>query len=228
MLLKTSISNILIHTDDWFAGRLAKFTSSEFHFLMGPKGLGEGGESYIYRKVGEEMTGRPCRREITTEATEHGHEFEPENLKKFGKKMGIDFLVTQKLIVPPNSRMGSTPDGLIVLNESIDELSYNVSTVEAKCPPSYDAYIRLWRCKTPEEVKAASKIYYWQVIHQMYVADCLKGYLSIYHPFFKAGSLNIVEFKKIDLVTEFKLLAERGRMAIQMFDQVRDEMLSAA
>jgi len=227
MLLKSSISQIVIHSDDWFAGRLAKFTSSEWHFLMGAKGLGDTGLKYIYRKVGEELTGMPCRKEISTEATEHGHLYEPENLLKFGQKMSIDFLVTQKLIVPINSRFGSTPDAIIVLNESVDKLSYNVSTVEAKCPSSYDAYITLWKCKTPDDVKRVDPKYYWQVLHQMMVCDCLKGYLSIYHPFFKAGQLNIIEFKKIDLIQDFKLMSERGKLAVEIFESTRNEMMAA-
>ncbi len=227
MLLKSSITNILIHSEDWFSGRLAKFTSSEWHFLMGAKGLGETGLKYIYRKIGEELTGIPCRKEISTEATEHGHQYEPENLLKFGQKMGIDFLVTQKLIVPVNGRIGSTPDAIWVLNESEDKLSYNVCTVEAKCPPSYDNYIGLWKCKTPADVKKFEPKYYWQVLHQMMVCDCLRGYLSIYHPHFKVGQLNVIEFRKIDLVPEFKLMAERSKEALEIFESTRNEMMAA-
>lgn len=227
MLLKSAITNIAIHSDDWFAGRLAKITSSEFHFLMGEKGIGSTGENYIYRKVGEELTGIPCRKEITTDATEHGHLYEPDNIRLFGQRMGLDFLVTQKLIVPEGRREGSTPDAIWIISESGNELSYNVSTVEAKCPTAYDNYIRLWNCKTPEQVKAVNKIYYWQVLHQMRTCDCLKGYLSIYNPFFKVGNLNIVEFKKIDLVSEFKLMNSRVIEAEAIFVQQRDKMLAA-
>jgi len=227
MLPKSSISQIAIHSDEWFAGRLAKFTSSEFHFLMGEKGLGQAGMNYIYRKVGEELTGLPCRREISTEATEHGNLYEPENLRKFGEKMGLDFLVTQKLIVPQESRHGSTPDGLIVHSEAMDGLCYNVSTVEAKCPLSYDAYIRLWKCRTPQNVKDENRIYFYQILHQMWVCNALRGYLTGYHPFFKSGQLNVVEFRKVDLVPEFKTLTQRATEAQKIFEETRNEMLAA-
>jgi hypothetical protein len=226
MLLKSQISDIAIHSDDWFAGRLAKFTSSEFHFLMGTDGIGSAGTNYIYRKVGEELTGIPCRKEISTEATEHGLEYEPENLREFGKKMGIEFLVTQKLIIDPNGRVGSTPDAIWPIKERIDQTGWDVYNVEAKCPTAYDNFIHLWNCETPADVKKKNKIYYWQVLHQMKVCGALKGYLSIYNPFFKAGKLNIVEFRQIDLVTEFTLMEKRTQEAIKIFTEQRDKMIN--
>ncbi len=227
MLLKSQISNVLMHSEDWFAGRLAKITSSEFHYLMAEKGLGSAGMNYMYRKVGEELTGIPCRDEISTRATEHGQEYEQENLKAFHQKMGVEFLVTQKLILDPNGRVGSTPDGIWVIKERLDESAYDVFTVEGKCPISYDAFIRLWNCKTPADIKAESRPYYFQVLHQMKVAGALRGYLSIYHPHFKAGKLNIIEFRKIDLVPEFTLMEQRTQEAIKIFTEQRDKMIAA-
>lgn len=228
MLNKTHISNIVIHSDEWFAGRLAKFTSSEWHYLMGSKGLGDAGYRYIWRKVGERLTGVPCRKEITTEQTEWGHIYEPENLRNFGKKMGLEFLVTQKLIVnpAPDTMEGSTPDAIWVINESVDKSSYNVSTIEAKCPPTFDNYIELWNCETPEQVKKISSAYYWQVLHQIRACDCLKGYLSIYHPQFHAGELNVIEFKKVNLVPEFSLMEARSKEACQIFDDQIQKMIT--
>lgn len=227
MLLKNFITDAVAQSDDWFNSRLSKFTSSEYHFLMAPKGIGVAAMNYIYRKVGERLTGVPCRKEIFTSATEHGHEYEPENLKMFGREMGLEFLVTQKLITDPTpgSMFGSTPDAIWVLNESVDKTMYNVSTVEAKCPVAYDRFIELWNCDTPEHIKKVEPIYYFQVLHQMKMCDALKGYLSIYNPFFKAGQQNIIEFKKIDLVPEFTLMEQRGKEACQIFDLQVEKML---
>lgn len=225
MLLKSSISNISIYSDEWFVNRLAKFTSSEFYLLMGEKGIGDTGRNYIYRKLGEELTGIATKKEVSTEATEHGNMYEMENLQEFGKAMKIDFLVTQKLISPIDSRYSSTPDALIVDSETPDKVGYNVYTVEAKCPLSYDGYIKLWKCKTPQQLKQESKQYYYQVLHQMYVCDSLRGYLSVYHPNFKVGKLNIIEFKRTELTNEFKLIKERTEQAIRIFEETRNEMI---
>lgn len=231
MLLKSQISDCLIHSDTWFQNRLAKITSSEFHYLMAEKGIGQTGTNYMYRKCGEEMTGIPCRNEISTAATEHGLEYEPENLREFGKKMGIDFLATQKLILDPNGRVGSTPDAIWILNPEAylkyESDKINVATVEAKCPTAYDAFIRLWNCQTPADVKAESRPYYFQVLHQMKVCGALTGYLSVYNPFFKAGKLKIIQFKMIDLVKEFTLMEQRTQEAIKIFTAQRDKMIAA-
>jgi len=235
MLKKESITPVIMGTDEWFAGRLGRFTSSEIYHLMGAKGIGEGGLSYIYRKVGEELSGLPCRREISTEATEHGNVYETENLRKFGQKKGLEFLLVQTLIKPPNSRHASTPDALIDYGESQDCTERNVHTVECKCPLSFDGYIRLWKCKTPAQVKKEYQQYYWQVLHQMFVADALVGYLSIYHPNFKAGNLNIVTFNKMEIIkstmvgdtNDFKLLNQRCTEAFRIFEETRTEMINS-
>ena len=158
MLLKSKISEHQLSLDPllnekYFAAKLGKFTSSEFHYLMAEKGIGSAGLNYIYRKVGEVMTGLPARADISTAATEHGLTYEREGLIKFGEKMGLQSLLVQRLILSDDGYCGGTPDGLIVLNESIDKLSYNVQPAEIKCPLSFDGYIRLWKCKTPEDLK---------------------------------------------------------------------------
>ena len=229
MLLKTKISDLQISLDPalnekYDAAKLGKFTSSEFHYLMGEKGIGQAGMNYIFRKVGETMTGMKSRQDISTPATEHGLTYEREGLIKFGKQMGLESLLVQRLIIDEDGYCGGTPDGLIVLGESVDKLSYNVQTVEIKCPLSFDGYIRLWKCKTPEDLKKEERPYFYQCLHQMHLADCLVGWFICYHPFFKSGQMNIIEFRKINLVPEFKLIAERKLQAIEIFNSTIKEL----
>jgi len=198
MLLKSKISEHQISLDPvlnekYNLAKLWKFTSSEWHYLMGEKGLGSAGLNYIYRKVGERMTGMKSRADVSTPATEHGLTYEREGLIKFGKQMGLESLLVQRLILDEDGYCGGTPDGLIVLNESIDKLSYNVQTVEIKCPLSFDGYIRLWKCKTPEDLKKEAREYYFQCLHQMSLCDCLHGYFICYHPFFKSGQIIFIK-----------------------------------
>ena len=226
MLLKSNISKIEVHSEEWHSGRLAKFTASEMHNLMGEKFFTTGAKSYIYRKVGEEMTGIPCRDEVDTPATRHGLIHENEAIRKYGQSVGLEFVIVQKLIFSPDGRCGCTPDFLIVHNESEDKLSYNVSTGEVKCPPTFDAYISLFMCDSPEDVLAYSKAYFWQVIDQMDNCDALRGYLVVYHPDFRAGNMKVIEFRKINLVKYFVLLKERKAMAIQKFEEVRNCLIN--
>jgi hypothetical protein len=227
MLLKTNITDIQIHSPEWFQGRLAKFTASEWYAFMGDKFLTTGAKSYIYLKVGEELTGISSKEEVDTKGTEHGKMYEEEGIRAAGSEMGWEFVVTQKLITEKDSRYGCTPDFLLLLNESVDKKMWNVITGEVKCPASYNAFIKLALCQTPLEILAAEPRYFWQVCMQMKLCDALRGYLIIYHPFFKVGGLNIIEFRKIELMPQFKLLEERMKLAEQEFDRVRTFLMNS-
>lgn len=237
MLLKSKISQHSLSLDPllnekYKAAKYGLFTSSEFHFLCAEKGLGAVGRNYIYRKVGEVMTGMPCRPDISTIATEHGLNYEREGLTVFGEKMGLSQLLVQRLILDGDGRTGGTPDGLIVLGESIDGLSLNVQTCEIKCPISFDGYIRLFKCKTPDDLKAESRPYYFQVLHQMELCGALDGWFIVYHPFFKSGQMNIIPFNKVQITknvkigekSDFKIMAERKAEAIQIFNDTINEL----
>lgn len=237
MLQKSRISKIKVYSEEWFSARLGKFTSSEISFIMGEKFDTLGCYSYIYRKVGEFMSGQAIKVEIENDYTRWGALHEAEAIRKFGKHFGLDFIVCQQLITEENSRFGSTPDGLIVHRESLDGLQYEVSTLEVKCPPTFQNYIPLALCKTPQDVKKVNSQYYWQVLDQMDNCDALMGYFVIYHPDLKKGNMNIVEFRKMQptgivfgkeipypLVSDIKLLKERKKMAEQKFSIVKEEL----
>jgi len=240
MLLKSKISEHSLSLDPtlndvYNKAKLGKFTSSEWHYLMGEKGIGATGLSYIYRKVGESLTGLPARQDISTAATEHGLTYEREGLIKFGESEGLQSILVQRLILDDDGMCGGTPDGLIVLGESQDQLSYNVKTVEIKCPYSFDGYIRAWKCKTPAALKKEKPDWYWQVIHQMELCNALEGFFITYHPFFQAGQMNVIKFNKVEIVSnvkigetnDFKLLNQRKQEAIKIFEETRNEMLAA-
>lgn len=227
MLKKDRISGITIFSEEWQNNRLGKFTSSRIHALVADKPYSKGFMSYIYQKVGEELTGKQIyENEPETDAMQWGIENEPIALQKFGKVKGLDFLVVQQLIIVPDTRYMGTPDALIVMNESVDQSAYNVATVEVKCFPSFQSYVTLALCKTPSDVKKAFPYVYWQIIDQMLICDCLNGYCVAYHPQFRAGNLNIVEFRKIELIEDFKFLNERKKMATEKFDEIRTQMIA--
>jgi hypothetical protein len=226
MLKKTNITKIEIFSPEWHQFRLGRITSSAVHCLMWERGNGDGAISYIYQKVGEELTGLAAMNEIDTDATRWGLQYENEAIEKFGKAKGLEFIVTQKIIGDPDERFSSTPDGIWVHNESTDANHYNVSTLEVKCPPTYNAYIGLCLCETPQDLKIENKQYYWQVIDQMLVCDALYGYFIAYHPSFSAGNMQIIEFRKLHLMEEFKALKKKKEWALEKFNETRTKMLS--
>lgn len=233
MLQKNRISKVKIHSYEWHQNRLAKFTSSEIHFLMGGSAM-----AYVRRKVGEELTGKPAKGEIDTEGTRWGSFYEAEAIEKFGREKGLEFLIVQQLICEPNNgRFGGTPDALIPIRESPDGTEYEVETVEVKCPFTFDAYLLLFECETPKDLKDAKKEYYWQVLDQMDLCGCLVGHFVVYHPDFKRGNMKVLRIdamqptvtdkgKTFPIYEDLKLLRSKKKWAEEEFDRLRSKLMS--
>jgi hypothetical protein len=229
MLKITHISQIEIYSQEWDEIRLGRFTSSKASSLMGDKILTQDAISYIDQKVGEELTGYSTATEdeqIDDENTQWGNEWEPAAIRKFGEIKGIEYLVTRRVICDPATRFSSTPDGIWVHNKSLDGLEYNVSTLEVKCPRKFARYSLLWRCKTPADLKKASSKYYWQTVDQMDNCDSAVGYFGAFHPKYPEGAnIRIIQFNKMDLWDDFKLLKERKKLAVAKFEELRRDFL---
>lgn len=225
MLLKSKITNIEMLSDAWKQNRLTLFTSSKWHLLMGEKGLGIQGMSYIRSKVAEALTGMSSEQEFETEWTIHGNMYENEGIQKVMALKGWEFVIIQKLIHEKGSKTSSTPDFIVPTAESEDKTAYAVETGEIKCFQG-DSHIKCAVCSTPEELKEVNKQVYWQVIHQMKECDSLKGYAVFYNPYFKQGGLRIIEFRKVNLINDFKLLVERERLALSIFESTLNKMKS--
>ncbi len=230
MLKKENISNIEIYSDEWHQHRLGKFTSSRIHSIMGETINTSGFLTYVDQKVGEEITGHTTAydEEIEDENTAWGRQYEPFAVNKFGVLHKVQFLVTQKMIYAPNTRFSSTPDGIWVHGEAINQLEYNVSTLEVKCPRKYHRFNKLYRCLTPQDLYKIDKIYFWQVIDQMDNCDSALGYFCAYHPLYPEWcNFRVIEFRKIDLWDSFKLLKERKKVAEQKFHEFKAIFLAA-
>lgn len=229
MLKKSHISSIQIYTTDWDEARKGRFTSSKMSNLTGEKLYSDGAMSYLYQKVGESVTGKVATEDeqIEDENTEWGRTYEPMAINTFGKHMGIEFLVTQKLIMNPEGRFSSTPDAIWVHGESVlksDE--YNVSTLEVKCPRKFPRFIPLHQCKTPADLKKYSKHYYWQTIDQMHQCDSATGYFMCFHPLFPEGkNFRIIQFNKVELWDDFKFLTQRKKIYEDKFWELRMDYL---
>jgi len=233
MLNKAHISKIKPMSDEWMVARRGKLTSSENHNLASDKFMTVGCRNYIYRKVGELLTNVTATSDLSTEATIHGLITEAEAVQKFARVYKFQYIICQQLISIPGTKYGSTPDGIIVLNESLDEQMYNVRTVEVKCPFTYANYIALALCKTPQDLKAENKEYYWQVLDQMDNCDCMHGYFVAYHPDFKSGNFHVIEFRKMQptgmetgkiiqfpISKDMAFLKERKQMASAKMDEI--------
>jgi len=240
MLNKAHISKIKPMSDEWMLARRGKLTSSENHFLVSDKFMTTGCRSYLFRKVGEMLTNVTASSgDLNIEATIHGLMYEAEAVQKFAQVYGFKYIICQQLIAIPGTKYGSTPDGIIVMNESLDEQMYNVRTVEVKCPMTYANFIILTTCKTPQDLKAENREYYWQVLDQMDNCDSMHGYFIAYHPDFKAGNFHVIEFRKMQpegveqgkpvkfpISKDLAFLKGRKKMASDKMDEVYLDLCS--
>jgi hypothetical protein len=224
MLKKEHITRITIYSDLWFSERLGMFTASDNFKLMGEKWPSDGALSYVYEKVGEELSGVSAGKTIETEATIHGTQYEPEAIELFKKSADYEYITVQNMVSVPHTRFSCTPDFIIPV--SVTDEGYRVKTGEVKCPLNHDRYIELALCKTPEELKKVSKKYYWQVLFQMDTCDAMDGIFLCYNPFFRTGKMNIIEFRKALLLNDFKLIKERKAKAIELFEDVRERLMN--
>ncbi len=147
---------------------------------MGEKEFTIGALSYIYEKIGEEISGVPAKTEVETEGTRWGLINEADGTRKLGEQLGVEFLVTQTLITIPGTRFGSTPDAIWPIKKYGD--AWDVETGEVKCYPSYSRMVACMLCNTPQEIKKIDPGAYFQVLDQMDMCDCMRGNLFYYHP----------------------------------------------
>jgi hypothetical protein len=227
MLKKEQISRIKIYSEEWHRFRIGKLTSSRWHTQMTEKPLDKGALTYLYQKVGEILTGQTSAEEseIENENTVWGLTNEPLATSLFAKIKQVQFITNQNIIFSLDGYLSSTPDAIWIHNESMNQQEYNVSTLEVKCPCQYHRYIKLYECRTPEQLKKYEKMYYWQVLHQMMLCDSAVGYFMAFHPMFPEKSNNrIIQFNKIELWDDFKLMIQRKDAAIKKLTDIISDM----
>jgi hypothetical protein len=146
--------------------RRGKATSSEFHKLMGIKGLGKTGDTYALEKAIEIVFGidedeRPPNYDMSI-----GIEREPLAFDFFKEKIALEFgTVELSEFIALGNNQGGTPDGIV----------NGKYPLETKCPQSkkYFSILRLGKDAIDED---------WliQLNHQMLLLGVGKGYFNIF------------------------------------------------
>lgn len=205
---------------------------------MGKEGIGEMGMAYIRSRVFESLSGVPSEQDILNESIASGLIYERTAIEHVKRIKGFEFVATQVFIEGAEPNESTTPDGLVIRKESVDELHYEVSTVETKAF-NVDRHMKCVECETPQDVKKEDPKSYWQVIHQLYCVDALNGYLAYYHPDLPidAGGIRIIEFRKMQqlqekgktiypIVNDLSELKIRKQRAISEFNILRHKLLN--
>ncbi len=223
MLDIKKISSLTPYSEEWFFHRLGYLTSSRISCICSDKGIGDGGMTYIRNKVYERITKKSTDKNISTEATVWGIHNEPFAIKAFQERFQIPIAIVDKHIVF-DDLFSSTPDALLIRDEKFltdKDGFYNCETLESKSYMTPSVHMEHVECKTPKDIRDINKPLYWQVISQMFFSDVIKGNAIFFHPDFPETSkyrLGHVQFKKIDLIADFKHFATRLEEARKIFN----------
>lgn len=227
MLKIEKISSIIPYSDEFWTSRIGRMTGCKISCLMGERGIGDGGMTYIRSKVGEKISGKTSEVNVITEGISHGIINEPISLKEYQRKYEVPIIITNKHLVE-NDHYAVTPDGLIILRDLGD--TYDCETLETKSFPTYATHIEHCECETALDIKKVNKQLYWQVIMQMFVADVLVGNACFFHPDFPETSklrMHRVTFRKVDLIGDFKIFKQRLEEAKNIFDTKYNNLKAA-
>lgn len=186
-------------TPEWFDLRKGKFTASEIHKLMGIKGIGKTGETYILEKVAEELgaTMPP----VSTYAMERGTNLEPYAKEHYSQAFNASVSPAEFIIAPWCDEAGASPDGIVTDWRDTTK----AKLIEIKCPLNPVVHLQNLLIKSADDLKALRPEYYYQVQMQMAVCNIpVCDFVSYYpeiDPDFRMISVTILmNDKDVDLM----------------------------
>lgn len=187
--------------------RVGKFTGSEVWKLMGAKGLGKTGETYIYEKVAEFLTGVPVKPEFQAASTQWGIDHESEAKDYFKAATGLTIINSETL---ENSQIAGTPDGIIKGNKI---------GFEIKCPFNSGNHLKNLLMSKELDLLDLHPEYYWQIVSYMWLTGFTKWKFCSYDPRFKDEKRMLI--LNIELIPEhLTLLQNRVIEAKLIFENI--------
>lgn len=144
--------------------RRGRATSSEFHKLMGEKGLGETGNTYALEKAIEIVFGVDEDEGYESYDMQRGTELEPLAFDYFKEKIELEFQsVSPGYFIELGNDQGGTPDGIVSFKFPL----------ETKCPKP-ENYFKILRYGLDK----VDKNWIIQLNHQMLLCGVGKGYFN--------------------------------------------------
>ena len=192
-------------TKEQKALRIGKFTGSEVHKLMGVKGFGKTGETYIFEKAAEFLTGQPNKDEFSSASTQWGIDHETEAMLYFESATGQKIIPGTTL---ENDYIAGTPDGLL------QDCGF-----EIKCPFNSGNHLKNLSMQKAEDLLDLRPEYYWQCITYMWLTDFSKWKFCSYDPRFKEEKRMLILNIELN-PTHLNLLKQRVTEAQLLFNNI--------
>jgi len=189
--------------------RIGMFSASGVYKLMGAKGLGKTGETYIHEKVAEYFTGQPATPDFSAASTAWGEKYEPEAKQHFTAATGIQlqYGITTKPEPVKNDLICGTPDDILVTDPK--------AGLEIKCPYNSGNHLQNLLLTCAEELLILRPEYFWQIYAYMWLHGVRNWKFCSYDPRFSEEKrmliLNITQddaamVSLVKRVTEAKLI----------------------
>jgi len=154
--------------------RCGKFSASSNSKLMGQKGLGKTGETYIFEVAAEILTGEKAVPEFTSAATSWGKDHELEAQLYFEAATSEKVSANQETIV--QNLVSGTPDGV---------LKDKAIGFEIKCPYNSTNHLKNLSMKDQYDLLSLRPEYYWQIVTYAYLLNIRDWKFCSYDPRFK-------------------------------------------
>lgn len=186
--------------------RCGNLCASSIYKIMNPKGIGKGGETYLWELIAERETGKN-KPVPTTHDMQWGIDQEPFAGKEYVKTTGEDLIQGESIT---KGSLVATPDFLHVDSED----KYGV---EAKCPhASYKQAQRL-RYTSWKDVKKKLPEYYWQMVAGMIATNMKLWKFISFDPRFIDDKKKLVIIDVPYVEEDVALMLERIEEAEQFF-----------
>lgn len=192
--------------------RAGNFTASEIHKLMGVKGFGDTGETYILEKVAEHFGAESP--EMFSKACDYGNEYEPVAAAYYAKASGVELKETGFIISSWCDQAGASPDRQII---------GQLAGIEIKCPYSPENHVKHLTIKSAGDLKKVNSKYFWQVQMELAVTGWEWIDFVSFDPRFPA-SLRLYAVRILPDISEILFLKQRILQAAERKNQIIKEI----
>lgn len=199
-------------SSEWFEMRKGKITSSEIHKIMGERGLGETGKTYLLEKVVESYDG--FTEPATGKALDWGVELEPVALEHYEQLRNVK--VSKASFIPADKHYGGSPDGLLPPD----------GIVEVKCPYKSTNHFKHGLIKDAATFKKLKPEYYYQCMSNMICTGTEWCDFISFDPRVKKGFEMFIFRLKLDQ-EEADRIKERVRLAVAYMVELEAEIETA-
>lgn len=199
-------------TDEQKELRLGRFAASSIHKIMGARGLGKTGETYIYEKAAEHLTGVPGA-EAYGPAIDWGNEHEEEATRHFYHATDYEVIPNIESRHNEQYNFAYTVDAFLKA-DSVEKV------LETKCPYNSAWHLKLLKLDDKMNFKALKPEWFWQIVAYAKFLE-MDVVLASYDPRFSGTKkMAAFEFTREMLQDDIELFTERLIEANKIFNEL--------